>query len=127
MKSPWIAAIFSAFALGAGYLYVGRALRFLAVLTVFAFVWLTLIFGGYLSTFYGFILQILNVVMFLGFTVVDSALIARKTPISTQRWYMKWYLVVAYIIAVPFLNGAARDAYIWYDHTYGAGYGIYYS
>lgn len=128
MKNPLVAALFSIIALGAGHIYTGRALRFFIALLVFIATLLILTFGGYLATFNGFFALLILPPLFWILVIMDSVIVARKTQISIRKWYMRWYFLVGYMLALPVVVGAVKDCALP-SHTGSArlGFDIYHA
>jgi signal peptidase I len=125
-RSSWIAAIFSIIALGGGHLYVGRARRFFVAVVILLSIWTTLTLGGFLSTFIGFAIGEVSLLLFFLFVPIDPAIIAFRTPIPVRRWYMKKSTYIAYLILVPLLIGGIKNHV--FQSTFQAdvlGYGLH--
>lgn len=123
-KSRWIALICGILVLGGGYLYVGRARRFCFSAAAFLSVWLLMFYGGYLSTFVGFITAIFCTITFAIFTLADPIFIAGHTSRYIQKWYMSAPVYIIYFLAMPLIVNELR-----YSMLPGAaskmGYDIY--
>lgn len=97
-KSPGAAFAFSLFAPGFGYLYVLRPVR--AALFVGAFFALTASFftgiaGRTFASLCGLLAIAIPLVIF---SVIDAVMIADR-PHLRNRWYGRWYVVLALVVA----------------------------
>ena len=101
-KRWWLAGLLNLLGgLGVGYLYVGRPVRFFVAaagtfITAFL-LWHGL--GGWLARpWIAIMLLAIWLAVFL-FFVIDAALIARRTEQFATRWYNRWWLYSAVVVA----------------------------
>ena len=101
-KRWWLAGLLNLLGgLGVGYLYVGRPVRFFVAaagtfITAFL-LWHGL--GGWLARpWIAIVLLLIWFAVFL-FFVIDAALIARRTEQFATRWYNRWWLYSAVVVA----------------------------
>jgi hypothetical protein len=106
-RKPMAALLLSFLMWGGGHLYVGRAMRFFVAVLIFISIWFILVVGGFLPTFIGYILGLLSTILFGLFYFIDPVILARKTPLPAQRWYMKRTIYVVYFFACISLNDMA--------------------
>jgi hypothetical protein len=101
-KRWWLAGLLNLLGgLGVGYLYVCRPVRFLVAaagtfITAFL-LWHGL--GGWLARpWIAIVLLAIWLAVFV-FFVIDAALIARRTVQFATRWYNRWWLYSAVVVA----------------------------
>jgi signal peptidase I len=105
-RRPWVAAILTLLTTGLGHLYAGEAKRGLVLFGINQF----LPFVGALAFLFVtpnvfFLLLVIFVgLAFTVFCIVDAALTARRKKDAYHlKSYNKWYMYVAYFIALSFL------------------------
>jgi signal peptidase I len=97
----WAALLLTWIGFGAGYLYVGRPKRALAIATLFvgycALLWHGL--GGVLAMPWVALALIAVTLAGVIFAFVDAMLIARRSDAYQLRWYNRWWLYTGVAVA----------------------------
>lgn len=105
---------------GTGHLYLGRASRFLGPLAGFVTVLLTLGTLGFIATLPGFIVVVALAASLMLFSVVDSAVAGLRSGRTSPKWYMRWFVLVAWALAI------AGSVLLWMNIREAAfGYATY--
>src|SRR5262245_36536866 len=102
---PWRAAVLNLLVPGVGQLYNGRPVRG-AVTYVALIAWSLIFLPLSFVTGQALLRVLLVVVGVVGgwvFCIIDAILKARQTPLSRQRVYQRWYVVIAIGLTIAFV------------------------
>jgi TM2 domain-containing membrane protein YozV len=91
------AAVLSAFALGAGHLYLGRPRRGVLLFTALAALYVTLGLLGLLSRLPGFLTLTAVAAATWFFALVDCAVIGARSGRGAPVWHRRWFVIVAWV------------------------------
>lgn len=102
----WIAALLAIFGGAAGYLYVGRPARALALLAAGLAFWAGIWFGGsdWLISPIAFAGLAVLVVGISVFVVIDAVRIARNEQTYLLRGYNRWWIYAAVAVFLPLVS-----------------------
>ena len=100
VKDAATAAGLSLLAPGTGHLYLGRARRFMVPLALFVAVILVLGVLGLISTLAGYMFVLAMAWGLALFALVDGAALGIRSGRGAHKWYMRWFVLAAWIVAI---------------------------